>query len=379
MKLDRLSQLVPFVEPSRLEKFIVQAVKDNVISVRVCHRTRSLQFGGDAFLTQTDRPDDGPRLQSLQSEMMRGQLTTLAKRMHEAAAMITPSRRDQERKARRRALLVNMQSKLKEEHQANLNRKTVIEDRKFYIETVNKLNEQQRADAILKAREEANEKEEQRQIEEEKRRKDIRIKQERENMEHAVAMEKVSSLSQTAIGAKVIKSLSKEELASISADKIMQMQVDMLEKERRELNARLKASERKVDYLERAKRVVEVPKLKEQFTLRGEDSKRFWQEQVTAAVEQSKREHARALEIKSSLQGMASAKNAYVAELMARRQAQYDAERVEFDRKLEEQVRHPCSRRFWHPCSRRFPFSFPVPSRARLHLLFHICGCCLPP
>lgn len=339
LKLDRLSELIPFVEPARLEKCIVQAVKDNVISVRVCHRTRSIQFGGNAFLTQTDRPEDGPKLQSLQSEMMRGQLTTLAKRLHEATAMMTPTRRDQERKSRRRALLVNMDAKLKEEHQANLNRKQIIEKRKVYIEMANEVSEQERLDALEAARLKAKEKEEQRQAEEEKRRKEMRIQQERKNMEHAVAMEKVTTLSQTAIGARVIKSLTKEELASISADQIVQMQVDMLEKERRELNARLKATERKVDYLERAKRLVEIPKLKDQFAARGEDSKRFWQEQVTAAVESSKREHGRALQLKSNLQRMVPAKDAFVEALMAKRRAQFEEERAEFDRKMEEQVR----------------------------------------
>lgn len=45
----------------------------------------------------------------------------------------------------------------------------------------------------------------------------------------------------------------------------MQRQVEELEKERKELNQRLKAQEKKVDYLERAKRLVEIPMLKELF------------------------------------------------------------------------------------------------------------------
>lgn len=340
MTLGRLSALCPFVEGHRLEKFIVQAVKDNVISVRVCHRTNSIIFGGNAFLTQTDLPDDGPRLQSLQSEMMRGQLMTLAKRLHAAVDMIIPSQAEEQRKQRRRVLLSNLDQKLEHEHIANLNRKSVIEDRKFYIESVNKYNQQQMADAEAKAREEAKIKEQQRQEKEEQERKLKKIADEKKKMAQAVANEKIERLSSTALGAKVIKKISKEKLGTMSADEIHQLQVEMSDKERSSMQSRLKANEKSVDYLERAKRLVEVEKLKVVFQSRGEETKRFWEDQVKAKLEASKKNHQKALEVKKSLASIQPAKEAFMAKLMERRQAEFEKEKALFAEKMEQQVRN---------------------------------------
>lgn len=57
----------------------MQAVKDGVLPVRLCHRTGSVSFGVDVFVHKGNTCDEGPRLQSLQSEMMRSQLTSLSR------------------------------------------------------------------------------------------------------------------------------------------------------------------------------------------------------------------------------------------------------------------------------------------------------------
>jgi len=49
------------------------------LPVRLCHRTGSVSFGVDVFVHKGNTCDEGPRLQSLQSEMMRSQLTSLSR------------------------------------------------------------------------------------------------------------------------------------------------------------------------------------------------------------------------------------------------------------------------------------------------------------
>lgn len=70
MELKRLRELLPFAENFDLEKFIVGAVKQRVIQVRLCHRTQSVSFGTNVFVPETAKSADGPQLQvGLQATM----------------------------------------------------------------------------------------------------------------------------------------------------------------------------------------------------------------------------------------------------------------------------------------------------------------------
>ena len=75
-------------------------------------------------------PSDLIFRQSLQSQMLRQQLTTLATRLSIASEMIDPTQHEREREKHRRVVFDRSQAKLEKEHKQLLNRKNIIEARK---------------------------------------------------------------------------------------------------------------------------------------------------------------------------------------------------------------------------------------------------------
>lgn len=70
--------------------------------------------------------------------------------------------------------------------------------------------------------------------------------------------------------------------------------------------------EKKLDFFERAKRLEEIPLLKEQFEESKKEDREWFEQQKTRKIEQSRRDHAIALQMKHRFERMASAAALYV-------------------------------------------------------------------
>lgn len=325
VSMSRLYKLIPFATPHEIEEFLVRAVTDRVISLRMNHRNHSITFGS-ALLMSSEEPDEGPQLQPLQSEMLRNMLTTLSKRLRTTADMMDPNKRIAANNARRQQIHAQIINKIEREHVANLGRKTIIETRKEFIEMQALMKTQQ----VHKQRHQlmaAHREKEKVRLEEEakQRERDKAIKDQKE-IERLNAMEKIEELRKTAIGARAFANIKPEDLENMDADEIMQKQVDQLEKEKREASTRLRALEKKHDYLERAKRAEELKIFAEMV----KEQKKQW-------VEKSKKDHVVALDIKKRLQRMVPAQKSFIEEVLGERQNAYESERAAFEKKMEEQ------------------------------------------
>jgi septal ring factor EnvC (AmiA/AmiB activator) len=125
---------VPFCNRDQLETYIIQAVQDKVLPLRLNHITQSLHFGVNPFAYRESGVDGGPKLQSMQTDTMNRQLTTLSRRLHEAVAMIEPAAQGERAQQRRAALMENINKKIANEHMAILQRRRTIEARKETLE-----------------------------------------------------------------------------------------------------------------------------------------------------------------------------------------------------------------------------------------------------
>ena len=134
MNMERLSALVEFATPTEVEAFVVQAAKDRVVQYRISHRDGAINFGTSTLVASGSGEDEGPRLQSLQSEMMRGQLTTLTTRLGSVCEQIDPDRIRRLREERHTQVYDGIKNKMRNEHSNVLDRKAEIERRKEYIE-----------------------------------------------------------------------------------------------------------------------------------------------------------------------------------------------------------------------------------------------------
>lgn len=113
----------------QIEKSIVLSTQSRVLSVRIDHRAGCIRFGNAA----------------LESNEMRGQLSTLAKRLTTACNIISPPDVAPV-VSERAALYAHVRSTLESEHIATLERKIIIEKRKEEAERIvqEKLREEER-------------------------------------------------------------------------------------------------------------------------------------------------------------------------------------------------------------------------------------------
>lgn len=194
ISLDHVKKLTSGLGVSfeQMEKSIVLSSQSRALSVRIDHRAGCIRFGSAA----------------LESDEMRGQLSTLAKRLATACNIISPPDVTSIRKERT-ALYADVRSTLESEHIATLERKVVIEKRKEEAERIvqEKLREEERQ---RKQEEMARKAEEERRLaRESKMREKEKIQKIQDEMD---AMEKKRYL--TAMG-RSVENMTAEELKEV--------------------------------------------------------------------------------------------------------------------------------------------------------------------
>ena len=63
------------------------------IQVRIDHRSKSLSFGTDLMVAQKEDVPEGPYIQSMPSEQIRNQLTSMSRVLHKAIKLVQPEDR----------------------------------------------------------------------------------------------------------------------------------------------------------------------------------------------------------------------------------------------------------------------------------------------
>ncbi|KAE8705573.1 Eukaryotic translation initiation factor 3 subunit A [Hibiscus syriacus] len=111
MKIERLSQVIPFFDFSMVEKNSVDAVKHKFIALKVDHLKGVVLFGS----------------MGLESDKFRDHLTLLAESLNKARAMIYPSTKKASKLSK---VLPDLGETVDKEHKRLLARKSIIEKRK---------------------------------------------------------------------------------------------------------------------------------------------------------------------------------------------------------------------------------------------------------
>lgn len=166
--------------------------------------------------------------------MMRTQLTTLSMRLSKALTMINPEDQVKGQQQRTKSVVQNAIDRISQEHEAILERKKIIENRKEFIEkeTMNK-RKKQRAQILAEA-EEKRQKEAERLAAEALERERIRQQREREEIVMQQNMQRIESLRSNTMFKDLFKDVTEEDLKNLDGDLIMKKQVEELEKTKRE-------------------------------------------------------------------------------------------------------------------------------------------------
>ncbi|KAL7498545.1 hypothetical protein ACHAWT_006443 [Skeletonema menzelii] len=280
ISLDHVKKLTSGLGVSfeQMEKSIILSAQSRALSVRIDHRAGCIRFGSAA----------------LESDEMRGQLSTLAKRLTTACNIISPPNVSSI-SAERAALYADVRSSIESEHINTLERKVVIEKRKEEAERL--VQERLRAEeAQRKAEELARKAEEDRRLaREQKMREKEKLQKIQDEMD---AMEKKRYL--TAMGRNV-ENMTVEQLKEVDTAALAKEHADKANKKKEEAERKVKEAARQLDYLVRAVRIEELPRIKEAYDTKIEDDRTRYEQDVFEKATRAKTQWEKDVKEKASL------------------------------------------------------------------------------
>lgn len=337
IEFSRLASLVPFVDAFQLERSIVDAARHCDLQVRIDHTSRTLSFGSDLnYSTKEDSPV-GPFLQNMPSAQIRNQLTAMSSSLAKAIHLIKPAPILAEREEQAQLAIAAYQKNARKEHQRILARRQTIEERKERLESLNIAREKEELEQREAELQKVRKAEEDRLRLEAKEREKERIMQEHEQIKKKTVRERLEQIKKTELGAKAFKDIDIEDLEELDPDFIMAKQVEQLEKEKRELQERLKNQEKKIDYFERAKRLEEIPLIKQAYEEQRIKDMELWELQEEERISNMEVEREKALEHKQRMSRMMEDKENFVSKITAARSCIYEEKLASFQERLVEE------------------------------------------
>ncbi|XVF05993.1 hypothetical protein REPUB_Repub06bG0009600 [Reevesia pubescens] len=313
MRIESLSQMIPFFDFSMVEKISVDAVKHNFIAMKVDHMKGVVLFGN----------------MGLESDKLRDHLTILAESLNKARAMIYPSAK---KASKLGEVLPGLGEIVDKEHKRLLARKSIIEKRKE--EQEHQLLEMEREEEskrqMLQKKTEEAEKKRLAAVFEQQRAERIRKEIEERELEEAQAL-----LQETEKHLKRGKKKPILDGEKLTKQTLIERAMNEQLKERQEQEKRLQKVAKTMDHLERAKREEAAPLIEAAFQRRLVEEKVLHEREQQLEVELSRQRHDGDLKEKNRLVRMLENKMIFQERVISHRQAEFDQRRVEREERIK--------------------------------------------
>ncbi|KAF7144061.1 hypothetical protein RHSIM_Rhsim05G0135800 [Rhododendron simsii] len=314
MKIESLSNMIPFFDFLTVEKISVNAVKNGFIAMKVDHMKGVVLFGNSG----------------LESDGMRDHLMIFAESLNKARGMIFPPSKKESKLGE---MLPGLAEVVEKEHKRLLARKSIIEKRKE--EQERQLLEMEREEEAkrLKLQKITEEAEQRRLASEFEQRKNQRILREIEERE----LEEAQALLQEAD--KRGKKKGKKPLIEgekVTKQSLMELALSEQLRERQEMEKKLQKLAKTMDYLERAKREEASPLIEAAFQHRLVEERMLHEHEQQQEIELSRQGHDGDLQEKSRLSRMLNHKIQFQEMVMNRRRAEYDRLRADREERLNQ-------------------------------------------
>lgn len=340
--------LAQFPEPFQvtegtIEKFIMNGCKKGDLGIRIDHATGALTFEADVFSSAKalhpgaslgSADNDGnlmQRLQSTPAEIVRSQLTRLAKTLFITCQHVDDSWGERQRESCA-AAMSRAESGAEKEHNENLQRREIIEkkrqaaasaaaQKKKEEETKNKVKAQELEQAEMRRIAEQNREREQ------KRLKEQQQKIQKEELE--------TQLKEIQSGKHKIK-IDHINLDEMDSHRLRQLKIQALEKEKLELNERLRIVGKRNDHLERAFRREELKHMDNDYEAqRRRDAAEF--EKIKAeTLRDAEQKHKENVVLKKRLSRLVGQYEDFRNRVRTDRRAQFEKQRKIAERELQQ-------------------------------------------
>ncbi|KAH9755402.1 eukaryotic translation initiation factor 3 subunit A [Citrus sinensis] len=313
MRIESLSQMIPFFDFAVVEKISVEAVKHNFIAMKIDHMRGVVVFCN----------------LGLESDGLRDHLTIFTQSLNKVRAMIYPPAN---KASKLGDMLAGLGEIVDKEHKRLLARKSIIEKRKEEHERQLIEMEREEESRRLKQQKITEEAEQKRLVAEFEHRKNQRILreiEERELEEAQALLEEAEKRSKKKGGKKPIL-----EGEKVTKQTLMERALTEQLRERQEMEKKLQKLAKTMDYLERAKREEAAPLIDAAFQRRLEEEKVLHEREQQLEVELSRQRHDGDLREKYRLSRMLDNKNIFQERVLNRRRVEVDRRKVEREERI---------------------------------------------
>lgn len=348
--LSFVESLAVFPEPfqvtrATIEKFIMNGNKKGDLAIRMDHATGVLSFDADVFSSSkagntgsgggSAESETGTvqRLQSTPSEIVRSQLTRLAKSLYTTCYYIDPSFNEARIKARD-AALARAKAGAEQEHHEILARKEIIQKRKEKASELHAQREKENAKRKILQEQALQQAEANRVLEEQKIREQKRMAAEREAIRKA---ELESMIKELKIGPNAID-LEGEDINNLDSNKIRMIKLQQLEREKNSIAEKLRITGKRIDHLERAFRKEEAKKLPEDYAKQREVDLAAYEAVKAETLKEAEERHKESVELKHRLQRLMPVYEDFRKNLQSRRHEEFEKRRRDAEREFEKAV-----------------------------------------
>ncbi|PTB64310.1 hypothetical protein BBK36DRAFT_1136060 [Trichoderma citrinoviride] len=348
--LSFVESLAQFPEPYQvtrgtIEKFIMNGNKKGDLAIRMDHATGVLSFDNDVFSSAraghsgssagSAEAEAGSvqRLQSTPSEIVRSQLTRLAKSLFVSCHYIDPNF-NKDRLAAHDAALARARAGAEKEHLDTLARKEIIQKRKEEASELQAKREKEKARQKRLMEQALQEAEDKRLAEEQREREARRIKAEHDRVRKEELKKQIADLK---MSDKALD-IDLEDLDNLDSNRLRAMKLAQLEREKNDVNEKLRITGKRLDHLERAYRKEEAKKLAEDYAKQTERDRKIYELVKAKTLKEAEEKHKASVELKHRLERLVPEYERFRANLHEKRRDEFEKRRKEAERELEKQI-----------------------------------------
>lgn len=350
VELKFVYDLAQFPEPFQvtsgtIEKFIMNGCKKGDLAIRVNHAVGVLTFDSDVFSSAKalhpgsatgsaeSETSSVQRLQSTPSEIVRTQLTRLAKTLYLTVQYVDPSFNAARAEAKTKAF-ARAKAGAEAEHQETLARKAIIEQKKEAASNALAQKEKEEATAKRRRAQELQEKENQRLADEQRERERRRLKAEQDRIRQEELKKQLDDLKSGVKGLDV----GDVDLDELDSNRLRAMKLAQLEKEKNELSERLRVTGKRIDHLERAFRREEIKHLPDDAAAQRERDLAAYEKAKAETLKAAELKHKDEVALKHRLGRLVPAYETFRKDVRERRHEEFEARRKAAERELQRQM-----------------------------------------
>ena len=334
----------PFqVTSGTIEKFIMNGCKKGDLAIRIDHAAGVLTFDSDVFSSAKAMHSGSgagsaesetrsvQRLQSTPAEIVRSQLTRLAKSLFVTCQYVDPGFNAERIRAKEAALLRTKEG-AEAEHQDTLARRDIISQKKEAALKAQQAKESEEQTKRLLRIQQAKEEESRRLAEEQRMRAAQRLKQEQERVQREEIEKQLKELKE---GMKVDIEIP-DDITDLDSGRIRAMKLAALEKEKNQLGEQLRIAGKRIDHLERAYRKEEVKHLKDDYERQMKEDEVAYEKAKAEELREAEQKHKEDVALKHRLSRLVPTYQQFVTDVKQNRRAEFEKRSRIAQKELEQ-------------------------------------------